>query len=97
LGGAIALAAHSGKIAARTAVSHSPEPFSNFALSIGEDGFVVFLTWFSSRHPYWASIIVLIALLIVVSLLGFVIRSFRNLFRGAKQGLTNTFRSDSPE
>lgn len=97
LGGAIALAAHSGKIAARTAVSHSPEPFSNFALSIGEDGFVVFLTWFASRHPYWASIMVLIALLIVVSLLGFVVRSFRNLFRSAKRGLANSFRSDSPE
>jgi hypothetical protein len=37
LGGALALAAHSGKIALRTAVTPSPEPVSNAALSFGED------------------------------------------------------------
>jgi Domain of unknown function (DUF4126) len=94
LGGAIALAAHSGKIAARTAVSHSPEPFSNILLSVGEDGFVVFLTWFASRHPYWASIIVLTALLLVLSVLRFVFRSVRALFRGAEQVLSTAFSSD---
>jgi Domain of unknown function (DUF4126) len=94
LGGAIALAAHSGKIAARTAVSHSPEPFSNILLSVGEDGFVVFLTWFASRHPYWASIIVLTALLLVLSVLRFVFRSVRALFRGAEQVLSNAFSSN---
>jgi hypothetical protein len=34
-GGAIAFAAHGGKTAARTAVTASPEPFSNAALSLG--------------------------------------------------------------
>lgn len=93
LGGAIALAAHSGKIAARTAVSHSPEPFSNIALSLGEDGFVVFLTWFATRHPYWTSFIVLTALLIVLSFLRFVFRSVRALFRGAEQAVSNAASS----
>src|SRR6476661_3412194 len=37
-GGAIAFAAHGGKTAARTVVTASPEPFSNTALSLGEDG-----------------------------------------------------------
>jgi hypothetical protein len=93
-GGAIALAAHGGKIAARTAVSHSPEPFSNIALSLGEDGLVVFLTWFATRHPYWSSIIVLTAVLIVLSVLGFVIRSVRALFRGAEQAVSNSLGTD---
>jgi Domain of unknown function (DUF4126) len=88
LGGAIALAAHGGKIAARTAVSHSPEPFSNIALSLGEDAFVIFLTWFATRHPYAASIIVLVALLIVLSLVRFVFRSVRSLFRGAEEAVS---------
>ena len=94
LGGAIALAAHSGKIAARTAVSHSPEPFSNIALSVGEDAFVVFLTWVASKHPYWASFIVLTALLIVAAFLRFAFRSVRALFRGAQQAVSNVFCSD---
>jgi hypothetical protein len=88
LGGAIALAAHGGKIAARTAVSHSPEPISNIALSLGEDAFVVFLTWFATRHPYAASVIVLVALLMVLSLIRFVFRSVRALFRGAEEAVT---------
>jgi hypothetical protein len=96
LGGAIALAAHGGKIAARTAVTHSPEPLSNIALSIGEDGFVVFLTWFASKHPYAASIIVLTAVLIVLLLVRFVFRSVRALFRGAEQAVSNAFCSDGP-
>ena len=88
LGGAIALAAHGGKIAARTAVSHSPEPFSNIALSMGEDALVVFLTWIVSRHPLLATIIVLIALLIILVLVQFVIRSVRALFTGAEQAVS---------
>jgi len=43
-GGLIAFAAHGGKTAARAAVTASPEPFSNAALSLGEDGLAIFLT-----------------------------------------------------
>ena len=53
-GGLIALAAHGGKTAARAAIIHSPEPFSNFALSTAEDALVVFLMWIVTRHPYIA-------------------------------------------
>ena len=51
-GGLIAFAAHGGKTAARAAVTASPEPFSNAALSLGEDGLAIFLTWFATRHPF---------------------------------------------
>src|SRR5438105_14247848 len=44
LGGGIALAAHGGKMAARTVVTPSPEPLSNIGLSVGEDALAVFLT-----------------------------------------------------
>ena len=43
-GGAIALAAHGGKMAARAAVTPSPEPLSNISLSLGEDAVAVSLT-----------------------------------------------------
>ena len=59
LGAAIAALAHGGKIAARTAVTHSPEPFSNVALSVAEDAFVVLLSWLAGQHPIWASVLVL--------------------------------------
>jgi hypothetical protein len=93
VGAAIALAAHGGKMAARTAVSHSPEPFSNSALSLAEDALVVFLTWISTRHPYWSTAIVLAALLIVAVLVRFVIRSVRALFVGADEVVSRALDS----
>jgi hypothetical protein len=89
-GGLIALAAHGGKTAARAAVTHSPEPFSNFALSLGEDALVVFLMWIVTQHPYIASTIVAIALCVIVILLRFVIRALRTLFSDAENALTVT-------
>lgn len=89
LGGAIALAAHGGKTAARAAVTPSPEPLSNITLSLGEDALAVFLTWFATRHPYWAAAVVLVALIVIVVLLRFVARSLRALFRGAERALAH--------
>src|SRR6185312_9076360 len=62
LGGGIALAAHGSKIAVRTAVTPSPEPFSNIALSLFEDVAAISLTWFATRHPIIAGLIVAICL-----------------------------------
>ena len=54
LGGLIAFAAHGGKTALRAAVTPSPEPFSNMALSFGEDVGAITLTWAAAQHPYIA-------------------------------------------
>src|SRR5579862_8724599 len=59
MGGLIALAAHGGKTAVRAAVTPSPEPLSNVMLSLAEDALAIFLTWFSTRHPYLAAMIAL--------------------------------------
>jgi Domain of unknown function (DUF4126) len=87
-GGLIALAAHGGKTAARAALVHSPEPFSNFALSSAEDALVVFLMWIVTRHPYIASAIVLLALCVIAVLIRFVVRSVRALLSDAEAVLT---------
>jgi len=83
-GGAIALAAHSGKTAARVAVTPSPEPVSNIALSAGEDSLAIFLTWFASAHPMIAGTVVLVFLLAIVVLIRAVVRAMKKLFRGAE-------------
>lgn len=86
-GGAIALAAHGGKTAARVAVTPSPEPVSNFALSAGEDTLAVFLTWLASRHPFAAIAIVAAFLIAIVVLMRWVVRAMRSLLRGAESEL----------
>jgi len=92
LGGAIALAAHGGKIAVRAAVTPHPEPFSNITLSLGEDALAVFLTWFAARHPYWAATIALAFVLVIVVLMRWVVRALRGLFRGARKQIDLTLK-----
>jgi hypothetical protein len=80
LGGVIAFAAHGGKTALRAAVTPSPEPFSNMALSFGEDVGAITLTWVAAQHPYIAAAIVLVLLIIVVFVMRWVVRALRGLF-----------------
>ena len=86
LGAVVALAAHGGKTAARVAVTPSPEPFSNIALSLGEDALAVFITWLAVRHPFWAASIAALLLVIIVSVARTVVRAVRAVFRGAATG-----------
>lgn len=87
LGALIALAAHGGKVAARTAVTHSPEPFSNMALSFGEDGLVILLMWLATRHPYVSALIVMLLLLLIGLTIHWVVRAMRRLFGDAGDAL----------
>jgi hypothetical protein len=91
-GGAIALAAHGGKTAARAAVTPSPEPFSNITLSAGEDTLAVFLTWLATRHPVEAALIVAAFLAIIAVLTRWVVRAMKNLFRGVENELSPSRR-----
>lgn len=84
-GGAIALAAHGGKTAARAAVTPSPEPFSNAALSFGEDGVAIFLTWLSTKHPYVAAGIVVALLVTIALLMRWVWKALKSLFQRTEQ------------
>jgi hypothetical protein len=84
LGGLIAFAAHGGKTALRAAVTPSPEPFSNMALSFGEDVGAITLTWAAAQHPYIAGAVVLVLLVVVIFLMRWVIRALRGLFNRAR-------------
>jgi hypothetical protein len=87
LGAVVAFIAHGGKTAARAAVTPSPEPFSNIALSLGEDALAIGLTWLATRHPYIAGALAMIFVVIIVLMARLVIRALRALFRGAEQEL----------
>ncbi len=93
-GGVIALAAHGGKVAARVAVTPSPEPVSNFALSAGEDTLAVFLTWFATQHPIAAALMVAVFLGAIGMMIRWVVRAMKNLFRGAENELATSRRRD---
>ncbi len=87
IGGLLALAAHGGKTAARAAVTTSPEPVSNIALSSSEDAAVIFLMWLASKHPYASAAIVAALVLAIVLMIRVVIRALRALFGNADDAL----------
>jgi hypothetical protein len=61
LGGSLAATSHFTKAGTRAAANTSPEPFSNFGLSVAEDVTTVGLLWLVLTHP-------LVALALVVAL-----------------------------
>src|SRR4030088_708356 len=83
LAGGVALTSHSAKASTRAAVNTSPEPVSNWVLSLGEDALAVWLTWMATVHP--TATIVVVAFLIVLAgfllfhLFRFLRRSFQRL------------------
>jgi hypothetical protein len=87
LGAAVSLIAHSGKTAARAAITPSPEPFSNITLSLAEDAVAIALTWLATRHPYVAGTLAMIFVVIILLLTHWVIRAMRALFRDAEEEL----------
>jgi len=74
LGGGAAFVAHAGKAGARTMVNASPEPFSNIAVSTGEDIATVGLLALALANPLAAA---LVALILVVASLWLVLAARR--------------------
>lgn len=89
MGATIAFAAHGGKTALRAAVTPSPEPFSNMALSLGEDVGAISLTWIATQHPYFAAVVVAVLLLMVIVCVRWVVRSLRSLYHSAAAVLSS--------
>jgi hypothetical protein len=90
IGAGVALIAHSGKTAARAAVTPSPEPLSNITLSLGEDVLAIGLTWLATRHPYVAGILAAVFIFIIFVTIRLVIRAMRSLFRGAERQVASS-------
>jgi hypothetical protein len=77
LAGGIALTSHGTKASARAAVHLSPEPFSNWALSFGEDLLAVWVTWFATAYPRVAVIVVIVLVAISIFVLYHLFRFLR--------------------
>src|SRR6266849_1816587 len=78
LAGGVALTSHSTKASTRAAVNTSPEHFSNWALSFGEDLLAVWLTWMATVHPIVTSVLVLALLVASIFIIHRLFRFFRH-------------------
>src|SRR5687768_3210782 len=80
LGGTIAAGSHLTKTSTRAAANTSPEPFSNWILSLGEDLFVVGLGYLALKHPIAALIVASVLLVLIVVFAAVIIRTVRRWF-----------------
>lgn len=85
LGGSLAATSHATKMTARAAVNTSPEPFSNMAVSLAEDGLVVFMLWLSAAHPAIFAVALAVSVALAIVLLVVLIRFLRTVVRGLSE------------
>lgn len=81
LGGALATSTHLSKTGTRVLANASPEPFSNWILSLGEDGFVIALSALALAHPAAAAIVVLVCVAGIVGFLAWIVRAMGRRLR----------------
>jgi hypothetical protein len=77
LGGSLAATTHFGKAGTRAVVNTSPEPFSNWALSLGEDVFVISLGILALKYPAAAALVVIGCLVLMMMFIGVIIRAVK--------------------
>ena len=79
-GGALAASTHFSKAGTRVMANASPEPFTNWILSIGEDAFVVGLGVLALKYPAAAAIVVIVCVAVIVSFAALIVKLVRRRF-----------------
>lgn len=85
LGGGVAASAQLAKTGSRAVINASPEPFSNVAASVAEEGLLAAGLWTAFHHPL--AFLALLAVFVVLSLAlaWFFVRAIRRLFAARRR------------
>ena len=84
LGGSLAATSQAAKTTTRAAINSSPEPFSNIAMSLVEDGLVVGAVWLATNHPIAFGVLLLIAVVLMWIVTWMLFKFLRAVFRRAR-------------
>jgi len=85
LGGALATSTHLGKTGTRVIANASPEPFTNWILSVVEDLFVVGLGALALKYPAAAAVVVIVCLALLATCAAWIARALRRRLGGGAQ------------
>ena len=80
-GGLVAASTHLTKAGTRAAANASPEPFSNWILSLAEDVFVVGLAFIALRWPVTALVVTVTLLVVIAWSATAIVRALRRRWR----------------
>ena len=90
LGGTLAAGSHLTKAGTRAVANTSPEPVSNWILSITEDVFVVGLGFIALKYPVIAALVVIVAVVLMIVFAAWIAHAVKKWWAGSagKQLLT---------
>ena len=81
VGGTLAAGSHATKAGGRAVINTSPEPFSNWSASFGEELAVGTVLWLAFAHPVAALVVLALSVALMVWLLPKVWRALRAIAR----------------
>jgi hypothetical protein len=84
LGGGLAAGTHLTKAGTRAAANTSPEPFSNWLLSLTEDVFVIGLSTLALKYPIAAAIVVMIGVVLIATFAAWIVKALKRRFASGK-------------
>jgi hypothetical protein len=79
LGGTLAATSYATKATTRAALNTSPEPFSNIAMSLFEDGLVIGMMWLATHYPVAFGVALVAVLGLSVWLLIMLVKFLKSL------------------
>jgi hypothetical protein len=77
LGGTLAAGTHFTKAGTRAVANTSPEPFSNWILSLAEDAFVIALGVVALKYPLIAALVVIVGVVLMMVFATWIIKAVR--------------------
>ena len=80
LGGSLAAGSHATKAGSRVLINASPEPFSNWTASIGEDIAVIGGVWACINHPFLFLIALALFIILMIWLLPKIWKGIKKVF-----------------
>ncbi len=92
LGGSLAAGSHFGKAGTRLIANASPEPFSNWILSVVEDAFVVSLGFLALKYPAVAAVVVVVGVVVLIACARWIYRAISRRLSGG-----HTVNSTTPQ
>jgi Domain of unknown function (DUF4126) len=81
LGGTLAATSHATKATTRAAINTSPEPFSNVAMSLVEEGGVIGMMWLATNYPLTFGIVLCVVLALSVVLVVVLFKFLKAIVR----------------
>ena len=86
LGGGLAATSQATKTSTRAAINASPEPFSNVAASLLEDGLAVGALWLAAHYPVVFAVLLLVMLVLMWVLIALMWKFVKKLWRRRRNG-----------